>query len=122
LATVFVFLRRSAAAAYIDLRLGELPLLSPDIMFIALVWLDQFSRHECSRPTFLIVAPIILFHVEKLTLLQIDCRQKLLASLGFGPKYSQHTAGYHCHVRFVHTPRRHAFMGRLDHHADAEGV
>ena len=57
---------------------------------------------------------------EKLTLLQIDCRQKLLASLGLAPKYSQHTAGYHCHVRFVHTPRRHAFMGSLDHHADAE--
>src|SRR4051812_25444348 len=52
--------------------------------------------------------------------LQIDGRQEFLTGLGLGPEYSQHTAGDHRHIRFVHTPRRHAFVGGLDNNADAK--
>ena len=56
------------------------------------------------------------------TPLQIDCRQKLLPGFRPRPEGSQHTAGHHCHVRFVHASCRHALMAALDDNADSEGL
>src|SRR5262245_56907138 len=52
--------------------------------------------------------------------LQVDGRQELLTGRRLGPEGSQHTAGHHRYVGFMHSSGGHAFVRGFHHHAHSE--